>query len=547
MSSDPGAGNRQGFALVHDRPVEVWADDRYGMAPYAYLLARMIAAGEHRPGFIIAVDAPWGTGKTSVVRLAETLMVSGAAGEDCWRHAEDFTPFGHSSDKVQKDIGEWQARALPDPWRFLYFQSWSADRTDLAFELFDRLWQAHNEGRSRAKVYLGRIRRWAKRRPSLALAAAASGASVVVGAFNLSMAPTAPAGAEQKGSPGSEVEALIKWLRARKTPLVFVIDDIDRLRPDQVASLLSALWWFKDLPNVILVLVWDRERVAAALATVLYGGRYERDNHREAEHFLEKLIQASLRLPQVPERKLMAGLAKSMKLRGFRSSDEDYSQETAWTTVETHLLHKLIRTPRGVKQMMNALEIAHLMLPEGSFRQIDLTVVEALRLFDPARFARMTGFLSEFHRDRAKACSDASEFWKQNKGWLSALLPAGSAAADPRGLASVEAMEMYLTLLTPKARRLRYRIDIAMGRGDGSGLAELAQRIVRGRKPESEAWNVIDAIHAWHDELGGREQTRVAEAFRTLADLIASAEIQTTEHRDLLQKAVDAFREAADR
>src|SRR6185437_11108475 len=71
---------------------------------------------------------------------------------------------------------------------------------------------------------------------------------------------------------------------------VFLVDDIDRLTPDEARDFFRAIKALADFPNVIYVLFFDRVEVAKALTTSL---------QMNGDSYLEKLVQAPFHLPAV--------------------------------------------------------------------------------------------------------------------------------------------------------------------------------------------------------------------------------------------------------
>lgn len=54
--------------LTNDTPIATPEDDRFGIDPFAQALARAISDMPTPKGAVIAVNGPWGSGKSSVLR-----------------------------------------------------------------------------------------------------------------------------------------------------------------------------------------------------------------------------------------------------------------------------------------------------------------------------------------------------------------------------------------------------------------------------------------------------------------------------------------------
>src|ERR1700730_15028344 len=55
--------------LTNDTPIATPEDDRFGVDPFARALARAISEMPAPNGVVIAVNGPWGSGKSSAIHL----------------------------------------------------------------------------------------------------------------------------------------------------------------------------------------------------------------------------------------------------------------------------------------------------------------------------------------------------------------------------------------------------------------------------------------------------------------------------------------------
>jgi predicted KAP-like P-loop ATPase len=55
--------------LTNDTPIATPDDDRFGINPFAQALARAISEMPAPNGVVIAVNGPWGSGKSSALNL----------------------------------------------------------------------------------------------------------------------------------------------------------------------------------------------------------------------------------------------------------------------------------------------------------------------------------------------------------------------------------------------------------------------------------------------------------------------------------------------
>lgn len=87
-------------------------------------------------------------------------------------------------------------------------------------------------------------------------------------------------------------KALVKFTSQLEKPLVIIIDELDRCRPDYAIRTLEAIKHFFNIPNMIFVLAIDREQIESAIS-VLYGKKIE--NH--SAEYLRKFIDYDFYLP----------------------------------------------------------------------------------------------------------------------------------------------------------------------------------------------------------------------------------------------------------
>ena len=103
-------------------------------------------------------------------------------------------------------------------------------------------------------------------------------------------------GAKTKRSAQSaeaQRRALETDLRDLSRRVVVVVDDLDRVEPDQVRDVVRLIKLVADFPNTTYLVAYDREAIEAALDRTTHDGRA----------YLEKIVQVahdSLRFPRRP-------------------------------------------------------------------------------------------------------------------------------------------------------------------------------------------------------------------------------------------------------
>jgi predicted KAP-like P-loop ATPase len=162
-------------------------------------------------------------------------------------------------------------------------------------------------------------------------------------------------------------------LTASGKRFVFFVDDIDRLTPDEARDFFRAIKALADFPEVVYVLFFDREEVGKALTASL---------KMDGEAYLEKIVQAPFHLPAVDRQQLQKKLFK-----GLDSIIEAHPMPFAfdqgrWVEVYSDGLDRLIRKPRDIVRILNAISVAYPPVA-GEVNPVDFIAIEFLRVFEP--------------------------------------------------------------------------------------------------------------------------------------------------------------------
>lgn len=152
---------------------------------------------------------------------------------------------------------------------------------------------------------------------------------------------------------------------------VVTVDDIDRLEDEEIKSIMQMVKTLGRLPNVIYLLVYDRDIVYQAL---------DEKVDRVGPRFAEKIVQQEVELPLPGKNALLRMLDEEIK---FITSNGEAS--TRWQYIVRDGVQRWINLPRDVLRYSNALKFAWPAL-KGEFDAQDLVAVEGLRLFDPIAF-----------------------------------------------------------------------------------------------------------------------------------------------------------------
>jgi predicted KAP-like P-loop ATPase len=241
----------------NDTPILTPEDDLFGIDPFAQALAKSFRKIESPIGTTIALNGPWGSGKSCAVNLI--------------RH------------HLKKDVDEGKLDLID-------FKCWwfrGEEALTLAFlqELNASLQKSLSD---KAKELIPRL--------SKILLQAGPVVGPAINVYTGGVVGTLTAGAMDFArrffSENESIEQLFQRLSValeeQGKRFLVIIDDIDRLTPDEALLVFRLVKSVGRLPNVMYLLVFDRE-----LAEKVVNERYP----SEGPHFLEKIIQASFELP----------------------------------------------------------------------------------------------------------------------------------------------------------------------------------------------------------------------------------------------------------
>ncbi|NGM47761.1 hypothetical protein G5B31_19695 [Rhodobacter sp. SGA-6-6] len=165
-------------------------------------------------------------------------------------------------------------------------------------------------------------------------------------------------------------------LRDQDKCFLFVVDDLDRLTPDEALVVLRLIKSVDRLPNVAYLLSYDREVTEKVVAN-----RYP----SEGAHYLEKIVQAGFDLPEPAPMHLQKLFLEQIEPLFLKDDGESWldSDDTHLMNLFFESIYPELRTPRDAVRLANSLTITWGAV-RGEVHPGDFAVLEALRLFRPA-------------------------------------------------------------------------------------------------------------------------------------------------------------------
>lgn len=313
-----------------DSPIRSLNEDSLGRRFFAEALAAEIVAAPAARGYVMGLTGPWGSGKTSLLNMT--------------------------------------IDALGDEAFVVQFNPWMFSGTEaLVASFFEEIGKQLERRESALKGIAFKLATYGHLLSPLA-ALAGVGTAVSGAADVLERLSAGPSVLEQR----QELREMLEKLRRR---LVVIVDDVDRLRPQEVLDIVRLVRLVGDFPNTLYLLAFDRARVEECL------GEGNADRGRA---YLEKIVQVTHDVPVARQPDVtaifLAGLDQLIET--IPTGPFDLGD---WQNIFTFVIRPLLATPRSVRRLLGSLSMT-MRLVGDEVAQADLIGIEALRVLCPAMF-----------------------------------------------------------------------------------------------------------------------------------------------------------------
>lgn len=326
------------MALSADRPDVDPKKDLFGHALFAKSLADSICHYPGSDGLVLALYGQWGSGKSTVL--------------------------GYVSHYIQHQPEENRPIVVPfNPW-------WFSGQENLARAFLGQLQVVLPSRSEKFKKLADLLGDFAEGVGGLVdLSGMTGGSAGTIGKLIAKLTKRKP-----KDVPALKAE-ISEVLREAKTRILVVIDDIDRLTPDETRQLFTVIKALADFPNVVYLLAFDRDVAAQAI---------EQQSGLPGERYLEKIIQVPFELPPIDRVALRAALFQRLG-EVLGDIPEGTFDQAYWTNVYHDGIDALIQVPRDVVRFTNTLAVTYPAV-RGEVNAVDFIALEALRVFLPSLY-----------------------------------------------------------------------------------------------------------------------------------------------------------------
>lgn len=314
--------------LSADNPLKNPEHDRLGYASFAKNLADSICMMSPPQGFVMAVYAPWGLGKSTLLNFIIHYLEQKPASEQPL-----IVPF--------------------NPW-------WFSGQEDLTKRFFEQLQAVLSE-------------KWQPKMKDITEPIA--NFAEIIAKTPIPYAQTGEAVAKALRQPKDVYklkEEVDKKLKSYPKRILVVIDDIDRLTAEEIRQLFRVIKAVANFPNVVYLLLFDKEVVVKALSEV---------QKMSGEAYLEKIVQVPFELP-LPDKISLRRLLDEQLSEILTDTPKQLFNQGYWRKIYFAGIEHFLTTPRNIVRLINTLRVTYPIV-RGEVNAVDFIAIETLRVFCP--------------------------------------------------------------------------------------------------------------------------------------------------------------------
>ncbi len=384
--------------FIYDIPIDNEEDDFLGRSKFATRLSTAIIDWKGKESFVIALYGEWGSGKTSIIKLAKKAIEEVKILNK--PTIIDFNPWLFSDlDNLTKNF-------------FIEVSKELGSRKDSANDkiLAEKIKQYSNllnlvpeksfftNLSSKILLLLGmiglsssQILQWVGvNANNIKTILFSIGLFFIFIEFSRELLKNAASYLDYKiNSNEKSVNTIREEIRAhllkRDKKLIIIIDDIDRLNPDEIKEIFRLVKSNTDFPNTIFLLSFDRTIIEKNL---------ESQPGINGKDYLEKIVQVNFDIPYALPQKISQFLFKELDkiLIQLPESREKLFDKTYWTNIYHSGYKYFFNNIRDVKRYINSLSFNISLMYKGKSMEvnpIDFFAIEAIRVFTPEFYAFM--------------------------------------------------------------------------------------------------------------------------------------------------------------
>jgi len=347
--------------MESDEPIQHFSDDRLHRKTFACALAKGLARPSGSSALVVGLEGDWGSGKTTLINMVKDLLSSEKETESCIFELPekpliiDFQPWLYSGlhSLLETFLKQLASEINAMPWSYKGSEALSTGSSlmGLAKDLskYASAFEAFVPGIGPVGGIIG------------------EGAGMLQESMSKARSAIQP-------NLSSLKEKISEKLKDNEISILVIIDDIDRLRPAEIRTIMQLVKAVGDFQGMTYLLAYDPRPVEKALS--------EEDVHHGRE-YLEKIIQVSHQVPrpgQVSLRRLL--IQKIEQLIEKQSLNLKEAEQQNWHHAVGECLRQAVRHPRDIVRLINRVSLLTPAL-QGNVDFGDLLVFEMLSIRFP--------------------------------------------------------------------------------------------------------------------------------------------------------------------
>lgn len=258
------------MASITDKPIAKLEQDSLNIQKYANSLSKFISNSD--TPITIGLQGEWGTGKTSLMSLL----------------LENF-----NKDGEKREI----ATSWVNTWEYSLFKGASETTPAVLSGMLEKLRDENKDIWTIKDVATDKVKKATKFLSGLANQVIANqiGLNIKDAASESFTEKNIAQIVEIKNLIASIINELIEHSENKIKKVVFFVDDLDRIPPNDAVEVLESLKNIFDIPNCVFILAIDYDVVVKGLEGKF--GKKTKENEREFRSFFDKIIQVPFTMP----------------------------------------------------------------------------------------------------------------------------------------------------------------------------------------------------------------------------------------------------------
>ncbi|MFE5689754.1 P-loop NTPase fold protein [Streptomyces sp. NPDC056512] len=411
--------------FFNDEPVDGSpnAPDLLGRQQYAKHASTLLhRVREQSESGVLALIGPWGSGKSSVLQMvmqqlrqAELAEPTGQARRFRWRPRR--RPAAEDTPHTQWSVAEL------NPWMY-------SDVESLALALFSEIRGALPKGAHGSEVRrkLGEFAQSISPLGKLTSLIGLDSSDLIKHVGDRISGDTSASAAKHAAEAA---------LRRADRPVLVVMDDLDRLTPEELLVVFKLVRLVGHLPNIYYMISFDEQ----TLLDVLQRSDLVGDSDHRAREFLEKIIQVRLDLPAFRDRDTAAmGIRSLNALLDAHGLAMTPGEERRFSEAYFRHLQDRLQTPRAIKRYFGQAD-ATLGSLAGNVDLVDFLIVTFLRTNEPGVYRLLGRHRAELTGTSiATAVRRSTQPGERAEHWQTRLRTAGVAEGNIDGVLNLLAL-----------------------------------------------------------------------------------------------------------